>query len=73
MGTTYSVPDEKLGIEDVRERLYRGFPRSEKEINDVIEKFIQKEGAIFKLIDEFPILSSSSKKYMIDYLKSFYN
>jgi hypothetical protein len=72
VGTTYSIPDEKLGIDDVRERLYRGFPRTEKEINEVLEIFKQKEDAIYKMIDEFAILTASSKKYMTSYLQTFF-
>ncbi len=46
VNTDYSVPDERLHITSVTERLYRGFPRSIEEINDVLDIFKKQKNNI---------------------------
>jgi len=72
VNTNYAVPDESLGIQNVRERLYRGFPRSIQEINEALEVFKNKKEAIYALINGYPRLTEPSKKDMIQYLDDFY-
>ena len=47
VNTDYAIPDENLPIQEVRERLYRGFPRSMQELNDVIAIFNERKKAIY--------------------------
>lgn len=72
VNTTYAVPDESLGIQNVRERLYRGFPRSMQEINEALEVFKNKKEAIYAMINGYPLLTEPSKKDIIQYLDDFY-
>jgi len=72
VNTDYSVPDEKLEIENVRQRVYRGFPRTMPEINEVLDIFKQQKEKIYGLINHFDLLTSYSKRDMIDYLDDFY-
>jgi hypothetical protein len=72
VNTDYSTPDEKLDIEKVEQRLYRGFPRTETEIYEVLDIFKQQKEKIYALIRSFDLLSVTSKDEMIEYLDEFY-
>jgi len=72
VGTTYSAPDERLGIASVKERLYRGFPRSMEEINDVLDVFNKQKANIYATINNFNLLTPATKKEMTTYLDGFY-
>jgi len=73
VNTDYSTPNEQLPIQSVRERLYRGFPRSMEELNDVLVVFNAKKKAIYDMVNNFDLLSTKSKKDVIDYLGEFYS
>lgn len=72
VNTDYAIPDEKLGIQNVRERLYRGYPRTMEELNEVLDIFKQQKEKIYDLIKNFELLTSKSKKDMITYLDDFF-
>ena len=73
VNTDYAVPDEKLGIQSVRDRVYRGFPRSTQEINDILNIFKKQKDNIYSLINNFDLLTSASKKDIIHYLDGFFD
>lgn len=73
VNTDYSIPDERLGIQSVRERLYRGFPRSLEEINEALEVYRKNKDAIYDMINNFNLLTSRTKKEMKGYLNDFYD
>jgi len=73
VNTDYAVPNENLPIKSVRERLYMGMCRSEAVFNENVKEFAEKKDEFYKLINDFPYLSTRSKKDMINYLNSFYN
>jgi len=66
------VPDEDLGIQNVRERLYRGFPRTMEELNATLDVFKKQKDNIYGLINTCNLLSSPSKKDMNYYLDDFF-
>jgi hypothetical protein len=72
VNTTYAIPDEKLDIENVRQRLYRGFPRSLPEVEEVAAIFRLQKEKIYYLINNFNLLTTTSKKEMTQYLDEFY-
>jgi hypothetical protein len=72
VNTAYSAPDERLGIETVKDRLYRGLPITKDELATVLDYYNQKKAAIYALINSFDLLSSRSKKDMTSYLDGFY-
>ncbi len=72
VNTAYAVPDEKLDIENVRQRLYRGFPRSLSEVEEVVAVYKEKKDKIYSLINNFDLLTSASKMDMTNYLDEFY-
>jgi hypothetical protein len=72
VNTTYAAPDERLGIESVRERLYRGFPRTMEELNGVLDIFNKQKANIYAAINTFSLFTSATKKELTDYLDQFY-
>jgi hypothetical protein len=73
VSTNYAAPDEKLGIETVQQRLYRGYPRTMDELNDALDVFKKQKGNIYALINNFSLLTASSKKEMTNYLDDFFS
>jgi hypothetical protein len=69
----YGVTPENLGIEKLTQRLYRGIGRSPEEIEATINKFLEKEEAIYSLINNFDLLTNGNKKEMINFLKGFFS
>lgn len=72
VNAAYAVPSEELGIESVRERLYRGFPRTMEELQDVISIFNAQKEKIWSLINNCEWLSTRYRKDLIVYLEGFY-
>ena len=68
----YAVPDEKLDIESVTQRLYRGFPRTMLELEEAFKIFNAQKDSIYSLIRNFEPLSSRNRKDMISYIDDFY-
>lgn len=68
----YAVPNEGLDIENVRQRLYRGFPRTLEELNEVIRLFDKQKDQIYSLVNTCEPLSEKNKKEMISYFDEFY-
>ncbi len=72
VNTSYAIPDEKLEIDNVRQRLYRGFPRTPQEVEEVAVIFRNQKDNIYALINNFNLLTQASKTEMIQYLDDFY-
>ncbi|MEO7959912.1 MAG: hypothetical protein ABIR19_00100 [Ginsengibacter sp.] len=68
----YAVPSEGLGIESVRQRLYRGFPRGYDELTATIAIFNEKKESIYYYLKNFELIDEKEKKSMISYLDDFY-
>ena len=68
----YAVPDPWLNIENVQQRVYRGFPRTMDELNAALAIFKQQKESIYALINNFNLLTPTSKREMISYLEEFY-
>lgn len=73
VNTYYSIPDEKLEIESVTQRVYRGFPRTMPEIQTVLDTFRMQKANIYALINHFDYLNPRSKREMVAYLQDFYD
>ncbi|MEO6851711.1 MAG: hypothetical protein ABI166_13805 [Mucilaginibacter sp.] len=72
VNTNYSAPDERLGIENVRERTYRGLPRPISEVNDVLDIFNKEKANMYAVINNFNLLTPRNKRDMTDYLDQFF-
>ena len=73
VNTDYAIPDPNLSIQTVRDRLYRGFARSITELNDVLATFNARRKAIYDLVNNFDLLTPTTKKDVIGYLDEFYS
>jgi hypothetical protein len=69
---SYAGVPEELGIESVRQRLYRGFSRSLNELQASINVFEEKKESIMYYIDHFELCSTRCRKGMVSYLGEFY-
>jgi hypothetical protein len=68
----YATVDDQLTIDNVRDRLYRGFPRTMDELQAAIKLFNDRKESIYSLIQNFTLLESRSRKWAIAYLDDFY-
>jgi hypothetical protein len=72
VNSLYADPPPDLGIKKVTDRLYRGFPRTMPELKAALALFTEREQAIYKLIQDFPLLKNTGKNEMTEFIKSFY-
>ncbi|MBN1186756.1 MAG: hypothetical protein JXB49_31045 [Bacteroidales bacterium] len=72
VNTSYAVPKEGSGLENVRQRLYTGPCRKLIEYNIAAQHLLLKKKEIYSLINDFEYLEEHSKKELIDYLEQFY-
>jgi hypothetical protein len=68
----YAVPNEGLDIENVRQRLYRGYARTEEELNQTIAIFNKQKEKLYSLVNNFDLLTEKNRKNIIAYLDDFY-
>jgi len=68
----YASAPPNLPIATVRDRLYRGWPRTSAELQAVFTIYNQKKAEIYQLINNCDLLQFKHKKDMIDYLDDFY-
>jgi len=74
VNTVDAVPDENLGIETVRTRVYRGYCLpSEDHYQRLFKLFIEKKQAMFSLVEDFEPLDKKSRPEMLEYLEEFYD
>ncbi|MBI9034698.1 MAG: hypothetical protein JEZ03_09540 [Bacteroidales bacterium] len=68
----YAIPNPIFNTTDVRQRIFRGFTRTEDELKPVIDKFNSKKELIQQLYEFFPLLNKKELKRVIDYNNEFY-
>ncbi|MBJ6980606.1 hypothetical protein [Luteimonas sp. MC1572] len=69
---SYAVPDERLPIRSVRQRLYRGFCRHNDALEPVRAEFLASREAIFALVRSEPRLSADRKRITTSYFEEFF-
>lgn len=74
----YASPNETLGIASVRDRLYRGFCRSNEVMQAIRIEYLEKEPAINDILKSYessfePKEFASMKKYMADFFEIYKN
>ena len=69
----YAIPDPRLKIADLRERLYRGPCRSMNEYEVALAVFRAKQAEVLALIDSVPGLTEGSRRNAARYLGQFYS
>jgi len=68
----YAIPDPKLGIATVRERVYRGICLSENEVQDAAKEFLDKKNQIYDLYQNDQLLDKNVKNNTLAYLDEFF-
>ncbi|MBA7545142.1 hypothetical protein ES705_37505 [subsurface metagenome] len=68
----YAIPNERLGIDNARERLFQGICRSYEEYKASIKEFLDKKDSIYLTIREFEYLKDQTKKEILAYIDDFY-
>jgi len=72
VNASYAVPPPELSIISVRQRVYRGFPRSMKEVQSALQVFRCQRQRIDSLVMNFELLTPDNRKDMSNYLNSFF-
>ncbi len=65
----YSVPDPSLGIDDVRERVYRGLCRPRMEYDAAYRRFLDQRDGIEALIRDVPGLEADDRTDLLEFLE----
>ena len=68
----YAVPDEQFGNTTIKERVYRGQPRSIDELMEAVKVFKETKERILFYINEFALLSVKTRRTVGGYLEDFY-
>ena len=69
----YAIPNEMFNLENIQQRLYRGYPRTMEELTKTLDIFREKKEKIYSLVNEFKLLNGSTRLEVIKYLDSFYD
>lgn len=72
VNANYAAPDEQLGTESVRDRVYRGYARTMDELNAALDVFRKQKDNIYAVINNCGLLYPTTKKEMTSYLDQFY-
>jgi len=69
----YAMPDRRLMIKSVVDRLYRGPCRTPELINPVVANFLAKKDQVMALFESLPDLKKEVRRDAKDYLDDFYS
>jgi hypothetical protein len=69
----YAIPEEKLGIKSVRERIYRGYCIPEEDYIPVFQKFNEHKDQLYNLVSSNNLLNHKNKEEMTAYLDEFFH
>ncbi len=72
VNTSYAVPYEKLGLNNVRQRMYLGLCYEPSDFQEVINLFMEKEAEVNQTIETFEYLDKRSREDIKDFLGEFY-
>jgi len=68
----YAIPDRRMGIRSVLDRLYRGPCRNVDELEAAAEQFRSKKGEMIALVEGTKEMDSSIRSEMKSYLEEFF-
>jgi hypothetical protein len=69
----YAVPDTRLGIKTVLERLYRGPCLSQEQLEPTLATFRSKKSDMLAAVDAMPDLNADARKEVRNYLNDFFS
>ena len=68
----YAVPNEKLNIKSIHDRLYRGYKRTPKDLEYIFREFRMKKEKLYDLYLNCAYLEDKQRKRALDYFDGFY-
>jgi hypothetical protein len=68
----YAIPNEKLDVKSIHERLYRGFKRTEEELECIFREFRMKKKELYNVYRNCSLLSEKEKDRVLSYFDEFY-
>jgi hypothetical protein len=71
VNTRYAVPNEKLPIRNVRERICQGFCY-EVDTDPIFQRFLDARPRIMAIWSDFPLVEEDRRKDAVKYLDQFY-
>ena len=72
ISASYAVPDPRLGIKSVRERLYRGYCRTPEQLGPTIARFDDQKDSIYALFRSQEGLDPKHAEQTLRYFDEFY-
>ena len=73
VNTHYSIPAEKLMLENVRERLFQGICCTCEEFETTIQEFLDKKESIYQTILEFEYFEDRTREDILVYIDEFFS
>jgi len=73
VNASYAIPAENVGTSNVRERIFGGLCRKKEVFYDMLSLFYTKKSDFYRIINDFPYVSTKAKKDMTRYLDEFFN
>jgi len=70
--THYAAPNENLRIDEVTDRLFRGFCIHNETLEPARQKYLEQEQAIYALVDNESLLNARSKARMHKFLAEYF-
>ncbi len=62
-----------LGVDDIRDRVYLGFPHSAPDMEETFDFMQSRRNVLLDDIENFPYISKKTKRDLRDYIRSFFN
>jgi hypothetical protein len=72
VNTPYAEPDEELGIDNVRQRLYQGFCENNRFVEASVTEFLQARDELYALVADLKPLDSIVRQRLASYMDEFY-
>lgn len=68
----YAVPNPKLNIKSIHDRLYRGYKRTAKDLEYIFREFRMKKETLYEMYTSCPYLNDKEKERVLNYFDEFY-
>ena len=72
VNTPYAEPDEGLGIDNVRQRLYQGFCENNRYVEASVAEFLQARDTLYALVADLQQLEPTVRERLATYTDEFY-
>ena len=72
VNTPYAEPDEELGIDNVRQRLYQGFCANNRYVEASVAEFLQARDTLYALVADLQQLEPTVRERLATYTDEFY-